>query len=188
MKGVYILSIMFLISCSRGPEGTEPGDCEDDSDNDKDGKIDCADDGCAASEFCRQLAAKVSEMEERAKQQELAEKSKKPEATQGPVFEIDGLIVQTGHNGSDINWKQAEQYCVNLEIDGKKNWRLPKQQEAVKIVESGKLGNEPSYVMWTSTKKGKKSAVIVGVSGAVNILGLGNKGQCRARCVFDSAQ
>ena len=33
-------------------EGTEPGDCSDEADNDLDGLFDCADDGCADAEEC----------------------------------------------------------------------------------------------------------------------------------------
>ena len=33
-------------------EGTEPGDCSDDADNDADGLFDCDDSGCAASPLC----------------------------------------------------------------------------------------------------------------------------------------
>ena len=33
-------------------EGTEPGDCSDDADNDGDGLFDCDDDGCAGSDAC----------------------------------------------------------------------------------------------------------------------------------------
>ena len=33
-------------------EGTEPGDCEDDADNDADGLFDCDDAGCAGSSVC----------------------------------------------------------------------------------------------------------------------------------------
>ena len=33
-------------------EGTEPGDCEDNADNDADGLFDCADPSCEASPLC----------------------------------------------------------------------------------------------------------------------------------------
>jgi hypothetical protein len=34
-------------------EGDEPGECDDNADNDRDGSIDCDDDGCAASPICQ---------------------------------------------------------------------------------------------------------------------------------------
>ncbi len=36
------------------PEGTQPGDCEDEADNDGDGSFDCEDSGCSGSPACKQ--------------------------------------------------------------------------------------------------------------------------------------
>ena len=71
-------------------------------------------------------------------------------------------------------------------LAGKAKWRLPTDEEALQIVKSGNFANDPaSYVMWTSTKKGKKLALIVGITeGAVNPLPMQFDGHCRARCVL----
>ncbi len=186
-----LIIIFFSISCSRGPEGAEAGDCKDGLDNDNDGKYDCEDDGCLISNVCVEQARQAKEAEKarekaislRAKQAKAADipQSQKDES---PVFEIDGLLIQRGENGKDITWSQAEAYCKHLNLAGKTGWRLPDENEALQIVNSGKLVNQSSYVMWTSVRKGKSRAVIVGItSGAVNQIGAQSKGQCRARCV-----
>jgi hypothetical protein len=186
-----VFIILIVAACGRGrsPEGQEPGDCNDGKDNDLDGTYDCDDDGCSMETVCVNLARQAEQAAKAAQKLAAAQKSpkKKPEAAKEvslePVFYVDGLMVQTLQNGEDINWMGAKTYCQNLNLGQHTDWRLPTSEEAVKIVLSGQLKNEESYVMWTSTEKGKKRAVIVGMSGAVNDLAAHYKGECRARCV-----
>ncbi|MCP4678311.1 MAG: DUF1566 domain-containing protein [Deltaproteobacteria bacterium] len=194
MKKTLFIALLIALGCGRAPEGTTEGDCQDEQDNDVDGRYDCDDDGCTASTYCVNQA-RLAKEEEAARKKELAEKAKAEKAALaekkvdlGPFFTVDDLLIQTGNNGSDINWKDSETYCKGLTIAGKSNWRLPTAEEAVKIIESKKLSTEnESYVMWTSTKAGKKRAKIVGISqAAVNELAIQYKGQCRARCVQDT--
>ncbi len=193
-KGQIIVTVALLvIGCSHGPEGSKPGDCQDRQDNDNDGRYDCDDDGCAADSECV-AQARMAALEKR--KSATVDKPAAPEKTKGtspaeadrPFFELDGLLVQAGHNGQDINHRGAKSYCERLILGRLGNWRLPNREEALKIVKDGRLAPE-SYVMWTSTLKGKKRAVIVGItSGAANDLALIYDGQCRARCVRDSTQ
>ena len=50
--------LLFLSSCASDDpermEGTEPGDCTDDADNDADGLFDCDDPGCAGAAACEE--------------------------------------------------------------------------------------------------------------------------------------
>ncbi len=193
MKRILLIASIMVLGCGRSPEGTTEGDCQDGKDNDIDGRYDCDDDGCKASTYCSNQA-RLAKEEEAAKKRELAEKAAAEKAALaekkvdlGPFFTVDDLLVQTGNNGSDINWKDSETYCKSLTIAGKSDWRLPNAKEAVKIIESKNLNTEKeSYVMWTATKAGKKRAKIVGISqAAVNVLAIQYKGQCRARCVQD---
>ena len=188
MRKFGLIACVFLsCACAKNLEGQDPASCDDGEDNDLDGRMDCEDDGCKAATICvnaareAELAAKKAETaRERAK----IVKPAVPE--EGPTFAINGLTVNRAQNGADVNWSEAENYCKNLNMHGFDDWRLPDVNEAVKIVESGRLKGEASYVMWTSTHKGAKQAVIVGMSGAVNELGIQNRGQCRARCVRGS--
>ena len=174
MREVGIIACVFLsCACAKILEGQDPASCEDGEDNDLDGRIDCADDGGAAATVCVNAAREAA----------AAAKEKKPIPEEGPTFEIGGLTVARFQNGEDLSWAEGEAYCNNLKLQGFVDWRLPDVNEAVKIVESGRLKGEASYVMWTSTRKGAKRAVIVGMSGAVNDLGIQYRGQCRARCV-----
>jgi hypothetical protein len=40
-----------------------------------------------------------------------------------------GLMWTKKDNGSDVNWKQASDYCSNLQLAGYKDWRLPTIEE-----------------------------------------------------------
>ena len=191
MKKIGIAALMLLLcACAKTQEGQDPATCEDGEDNDLDGRMDCADDGCAASTFCVN-AAREAAAARAAAEKERAMKSREKQAQKvddGPVFELDGLSVVRAESSTDVNWAEAEAYCKNLNLLGQDDWRLPDADEAVKIVESGRLNGESSYVMWTATRKGAKRAVIVGMSGAVNDLGIQYRGQCRARCVRGAAK
>ena len=50
-----VLSGAFCACGSTNPEGTRSGDCSDGVDNDNDGRIDCADDGCEAFTSCKRI-------------------------------------------------------------------------------------------------------------------------------------
>jgi hypothetical protein len=186
-KLFFTLWVLFMFSCSRNPEGLNENDCDDGKDNDLDGRYDCDDDGCAASTPCVNLAREALEKAEKNRvTREKSTNNSDPKQTSAPLeptFNVAGLIVQRAENGEDVKWTDAERYCGQLKLADKSDWRLPTREEAVRIIESGMLKNEPSYVMWTSTRKGDSRAVIVGISGAVNEIGTRSKGQCRARCV-----
>ena len=189
MRELGIVACIFLsCACAKILEGQDPATCEDGEDNDLDGRSDCEDDGCAAATVCvneaREAAAAARAKTEKAAASKKAEPPIVPD--EGPTFEVGGLTVKRAQNGTDVSWSEAESYCNGLNMHGFDDWRLPDADEAVKIVESGRLKGEASYVMWTSTRKGAKQAVIVGMSGAVNELGIQNRGQCRARCVRGS--
>jgi Protein of unknown function (DUF1566) len=192
MRKILLASVTMLLfgACGQQPEGTTDGDCSDELDNDGDGRYDCEDDGCLAATYCVNQARLVKEAEREKEAERAAQKvnDRKAQAdaeaqAASPIFNLEDLVVQRGTNDSDIDWKDANTYCEKLKLLGKANWRLPTAEEAVKIVNSDQLGKGSSYVMWTSSKKGKRNAFIVGMSGAVNDLGKKYKGQCRARCV-----
>jgi len=190
---IVVLTILFCSCANKQPEGSHPADCSDSKDNDNDGRYDCEDDGCLASDVCVEKK-RLAELKAAA-----AKKEKTPQVTPtsnpepgkqeklDPYFPVGQVLVQRSQNGENINWMNANSYCESLNLAGMSGWRLPTQKEAVKIVESGILTNEPSYVMWTSTKMGTKRAVIVGITGgAVNHVAVQSKGECRARCVRDA--
>jgi hypothetical protein len=193
MKKRLLGVALFVMACqAQAPEGTTPGDCHDNLDNDNDGTYDCQDDGCTADDRCveqKRTAAINEKNASKTEKKPLTEKQKKDlEEKRRPYFMVDGLKVQKRHNGQDINLNDAKVYCYGLVLDGIDDWRLPDRKEAVKIVESDQLYPD-SYVMWTSTMKGKKRAIIVGItSKAVNDLGISFDGQCRAKCVQGSAE
>lgn len=193
MNRKLFIFVGLLISACGGPvapEGQKPEDCDDGEDNDLDGRADCEDDGCEAHTVCVEAARtaeearKANENAELARMKAAVEKTK-PAASQdtGPVFNLGGLDVQRRVMDQDTTQPDAEAYCERLNLANQNDWRLPTREEAVKIVESGRLVGEPSYVMWTSTKVGKNRGIIVGMSGAVNELGFGSAKQCRVRCV-----
>lgn len=189
MKLASVLVSLLLVACGRGPEGTVPGDCSDGIDNDGDGRIDCEAPGCANDPHCLELARRAREAERAAA--EIRAKAKADELARAdeianlPWVELDGLLVQRGHNGSDIARGPAAEYCESLVLADKDGWRLPTEDEAVRIARSGLVAPEP-FVMWTSTMRGKNRGVIVGItSAAANDLGSGYHGDCRARCVRD---
>ena len=189
MRTVFIAALL-AAGCSRVQEGSKKGECGDAIDNDGDGKYDCEDEGCIKSTTCVELmreaerARKETAVRQNETSVEEPQKEKKDEKRS--YFEIDNLYVQKGHNGNDIDQRRSKEYCDTLTLEGISGWRLPEQKEAVAIFKSSLMPAEP-YVMWTSTTKGNKTGVIVGItSGAVNELGSGYKGQCRARCVRDA--
>jgi hypothetical protein len=187
MRWTVLAIALLLAACTRGPEGTESGDCEDGKDNDEDQKVDCEDEGCAVAESCvkaveraRAAERKIEEASARAE----AEAKKKAETEAGlPYVDMGGLWIQKGHNGANVSYYAADEYCQGLTLAGKDDWRLPSEQEAVNAARTKKLPFE-TYAMWTSTKRSKKRGMIVGTtSAAANELALIYDGDCRARCV-----
>jgi len=175
------------LSCVAGPEGTAPNDCVDSIDQDRDGLVDCEDDGCAKDATC------VKQVEEARRAEAAASAARVKAATKAEEqaladelqahFEIEGLWVQQHHNNADIDQAAAKAYCEKLVLAEHDDWRLPTEAEAIKAFESGKLEEEP-YVMWTTTMRGEKRGVIVGItSGAANDLAVRFDHDCRARCV-----
>jgi hypothetical protein len=190
MKQASVLvSILLVAACGRGPEGTAAGDCEDGVDNDRSGKVDCEDEGCVLDPSCieRQRRAREAEIavgEARAR----AETDRQAQAEQAANLswvELDGILVQRGHNGADIAQGPAADYCRQLVLADRGGWRLPTEDEAVRISRSNLVAPE-AFAMWTSTMVGKKRGIIVGItSAAANDLGTRYDGECRARCVCD---
>lgn len=190
MKQASVLvSIILVAACARGPEGTVAGDCQDGVDNDNSGKLDCEDEGCALDPTCigrenraREVERAAAEARARAAAEQQAQAA---QAAELPWVELDGMLVQRGHNGADIARGPAADYCKQLVLAEKGGWRLPTEAEAVRIARSGLVAPE-AFAMWTSTMVGKQRGIIVGItSAAANDLGTKYDGECRARCVRD---
>jgi hypothetical protein len=175
------------ISCVAGPEGTSPNDCVDGIDQDNDGLVDCEDDGCAKAESCVQQVEAARRAEAAASAARVAAATKAEEKALADElqahFEVDGLWVQQHDNDANINQAAAKEYCEKLVLADHDDWRLPTEDEAIRAFNSGKLEKDP-YVMWTTTMRGEKRGVIVGItSGAANDLAVRFDSDCRARCV-----
>lgn len=183
---IAFTTLILMCACGSSPEGTTSGDCSDNKDNDKNGFVDCEDKGCELDDHCIALAAKAKLAEESVKEdQNAAAQKKKEQEEKLPYLIMENIWVQKTTNGEDISQIDGIKYCDSLVYAGKDDWRLPTQEEALAASQSGKLPQE-SAVMWTSTMKNKKRAIIVGIStGAINDLGVRLSGQCRARCVRD---
>ena len=184
---ITLLTALFSLSCSSGPEGTSTGDCADDKDNDGDGLVDCEDDGCDFDDRCAEIARKAREAEKVAaaikKKKEEAAAQKAANDAANPYVVIGDLWVQRAHNGENVALNAAREYCERLKLADHNDWRLPTEAEAVKAAKSRLLLFE-AFAMWTSTLRSKKRGVIVGItSGAANELGVVYDGDCRARCV-----
>jgi len=188
MRKTLVITLGALaLSCVAGPEGTSPKDCVDGIDQDNDGLVDCEDDGCAKDATCVQQIEDARRAETASSAARVAAATKAEEerlaAEMQAHFEIDGLWVQMHHNGADIDQAAAKAYCEKLVLGEHGDWRLPTESEAVRAFNSEKLEEEP-YVMWTSTMRGDKRGVIVGItSGAANDLAVRFDHDCRARCV-----
>jgi hypothetical protein len=187
MRSQLFAIALLVAACTRGPEGTEPADCSDEQDNDGDKKVDCEDEGCATDEHCTKMVAAAREAEQsvaeaRAKA-EAAEKERLAQEAALPYLELAGLWVQREHNGTNVSYYAADEYCEGLSLAGKDDWRLPTEAEAVRVAKTKRLAHE-TFAMWTSTKTSKKRGMIVGItSAAANELALIYDGDCRARCV-----
>jgi hypothetical protein len=184
VRKLGIIILLSACACGKTPEGQDPSTCKDGEDNDFNGRVDCEDDGCSLFQECVRLRDEAVALEAKSKQAQATTQSSSLLVRDLDLsFTLDGLTVETKENGKDVNWSEAEAYCNDLNLMGQTDWRLPDVNEAVKIVKSGILSREESYVMWTSTQNTTGKAEIVGMSGAVNELGVRYRGQCRARCV-----
>ncbi|MBN2802069.1 MAG: DUF1566 domain-containing protein [Deltaproteobacteria bacterium] len=188
-KFIFSLLIIFT-SCSNPPEGTGDNDCSDNKDNDKNGFVDCEDQGCNLDDYCLTLAAKALDAQNTTKKTEPEPvktlDNPKSESSNPYYVEFEKIMIQKSMSTEDVNWSNAEKYCKNLSLSGFIDWRLPTEDEAIQGVNSPEIEKD-SLVMWTSTKKSNKRALIVGIStGAINELSVNSKGQCRARCVRDN--
>jgi hypothetical protein len=188
-QAAVLVSILLVAACGRGPEGTVAGDCEDGVDNDGSGKVDCEDEGCAIDSSCLERERRARESERSAAEAraraEAEQRAGVDKAAELPWLELDTLLVQRGHNGADIAQAPAADYCRGLVLADKDGWRLPTEDEAVRIARSGLVAPE-AFAMWTSTMVGRKRGIIVGItSAAANDLGTKYDGECRARCVRD---
>jgi hypothetical protein len=186
-RTLFIVLCISVAGCVRGPEGSEPGDCGDNKDEDSDGLVDCEDQGCSQDTTCVQKAEEAKMAAAAAEEAErLAAKKAAADAAAAELvayFEIGGMWVQKHHNGKNVDLAEAKAYCENLSLGGQTDWRLPTEEEAIAAFKSGGFPPEP-YAMWTTTLHGKDRGVIVGItSGAPNELGVRFDGDCRARCV-----
>lgn len=83
-------------------EGSEPGDCDDDADNDMDGLFDCDDDGCAGSDLCDEGdSGHTGGSDDTAEPQDTAEphdtaEPPEPEPTKSPKRGLAYNLVETG--------------------------------------------------------------------------------------------
>ena len=53
------VALPVILGCAgvlSAPEGTNPGECADDADNDADGLMDCEDDGCDGASNCANVS------------------------------------------------------------------------------------------------------------------------------------
>jgi hypothetical protein len=193
MRSCVWCAMLLALGCAPSPEGSAEGECADGRDNDGNGRVDCEEAACAKAPVCVEMAAKAREAEAvaaKARAEATSEQSKKQEqrdaadkAAREGVFELSGLMVQQANNGKDVDLANAEKYCKGLLLNGRDGWRLPTADEAQAIARSGLVPPE-QVVMWTSTRKGKNLAVIVGnTSAAANDLDVKDHGECRARCV-----
>ena len=58
MRSLMMVALLgsWTVSCTDSYEGDDPGECSDDSDNDRDGLFDCDDEGCTGSDICDSLS------------------------------------------------------------------------------------------------------------------------------------
>ena len=73
-----------------------------------------------------------------------------------------GLVWQDNNAAKSIkkNWKSSKEYCQNLSLDGKSDWRLPSIKELLTIVDDDRhepkiiqsFQNVYGYRYWTSSK------------------------------------
>jgi len=54
---------------------------------------------------------------------------------------VTGLMWAKRDNGSDVNWQQATNFCLNLQLAGQRNWRLPTTNELRGIYDKNALVN-----------------------------------------------
>ncbi|TDI39082.1 MAG: DUF1566 domain-containing protein [Acidobacteria bacterium] len=85
-----------------------------------------------------------------------------------------GLLWTTNDHGADVDWNNAAQYCADLELGGRANWRLPTIEELEELYVqdlSSDCGGSTCHVYppfelssccpWSSTKTGSSSAFVV---------------------------
>ena len=61
------------------------------------------------------------------------------------------------------NWDNARLYCMFLEIDGKKGWRLPTKEELIEIYKSGNNFTDKRSYYWSSEEFSTDFAWMIGV-------------------------
>jgi len=89
-----------------------------------------------------------------------------PEELEKRLKPLGNLQVAEGHNGKDINWKDATTYARNYREGGFTDWRLPTAEEAKRIYETG-LYKEPVWI-WTSESRGSEAAYVYLFNGNSN--------------------
>jgi len=182
---LFLAASGFCTACGApSPEGENESDCSDNVDNDKDGKIDCDDDGCLLKTACRiPSTAAAPDAEKEASGTRAGPKQVFAPPPPDNILNVENLQVQFNHNGADIKWKDAKEYCEGLVLEGRSDWRLPTKDELVKMYKSGKFPKD-GYVFWSSDTSGSDRAWFVGMgSGAAHEFGKNHGTDSRARCV-----
>jgi hypothetical protein len=96
------------------------------------------------------------------------------------VVEIDGLWYQNQPFTKKYRWQDAKNYCNNLTLGGKSDWRLPTKDELMKLLTSSKNKNSKGYEhfirkefsenmskyawFWSITENNNNSSLAWGVS------------------------
>jgi hypothetical protein len=107
-----------------------------------------------------------------------------------------GLSWPVKDSGSDMSWGQASNYCKNLSLDGKKDWRLPTMKELQTIYDKtqSKLFKSKAPIelseenMWGEASGAGEAWILSFLNGGTSILP--TNGSCstkaRALCVRQS--
>ena len=92
---------------------------------------------------------------------ERIKKEQKPYRKLGVVKTEDGLIWQDDKavKTTKLNWEDAQEYCADLDLAGKSDWRLPDYDELLSLVDYTKsnpsivngFDNVASYYYWSSS-------------------------------------
>ena len=91
------------------------------------------------------------------------------------VDQYSKLMWQRGDDGVKKNWKDADKYCKELQLNGYKDWRLPSIDELVSIVDKNrfapaintKVFNCKNSYYWSSTEAVEKGVEVTDARGVL---------------------